>query len=299
MFVKLSQKEDVEILPECRISGGAARCLMFYEWENTLGSDWLGTVDRIFDEFGVAPFEGIGNFGKNRTKGKYKRIRKRIDDFLLSDVDAAQADVRIESAPNYSDETFFPCDLRITWSVAVSGMRLGVVAIRDSLVDSCEEMVDRIEENVFRQIGTVYATAFDFPANYGPDYYLSAVGAVPSGVGSGANKEYVGRLTQWRDNTWHNGLRMKDGYLREVYPINFLLDKHLDVMFRGRPMSEFMTMHGDLASANYGTSLYRWDVHSNKLMDVRRALETSGIVLSSSSRPKLERSIITVGPHSR
>lgn len=287
MFAKRLKKSEIEVLPQHRAGVGLARCLTFYEWENPFGPEWLDAVESIFSMFGVEPSDVVGNFGGKRTSGNYGRARKRLFERLASQEDAALADVRIDSAPIHPDLDFFPSNIRITWTIGVSGIRMGLIAVRDSLVASCSELVEKIEQTVFEHTGPVYAAAFDFPAAYGPDYYLSAVGAVPSGVPTAANKPYRERITRWRDNTWHREFRMSQGYLREVYPINFVLDHHLEVIVNGSPMLEIMAEQGQVSAIAHTPGVHKWNVAPNNLMEARRILEDSGIILSSATCSEL------------
>ena len=80
---------------------------------------------------------------------------------------------------------------------------------------------------------------------------------------------------------WDDGLRARQGYLREVYPTNFLTEPHLSRSYQGRPFREYMEDNGRVAPSNFHDDVYRWDVPATRLRSVREELEPSGIVLSS------------------
>lgn len=289
MSISHSENSPIPVLPEdWDSSGGIARCLMFYDWERELGEEWLDLVDAVFAEFGVEPREGTGNLGKAHSHGSYKRIRNRLREFLQVEK-GVRRDFRIQGEPYVKAEGFFPSDMGVVWGHSISMQegwtKSGLIAVRGNRVESCHALVERIGARLFEKFGIAYGAAFDFPTLYGPDAYLSSVGAIPKGGSGLANRKYKARITKWRDNTWQLGLRASHGYLREVYPINFVLEAHLNMPFQGRPLSEFMQRVGDLRPSGYDDRMYRWDVPAERLETVRQALETSGLILSSPNPP--------------
>jgi hypothetical protein len=284
-----SSEVTIQVLPEnWDGAGGIARCLMFYDWERELGEKWLDLVDAIFAEFGVEPREGTGNLGKAHSHGSYKRVRNRLREFLQAEK-GARRDFRIQGEPYVMAEGFFPSDIGVVWGHSISMQegwtKSGLIAVRGNRAESCHALVERIGARLFQKLGGVYGAAFDFPTLYGPDAYLSSVGAIPKGGSGLANRKYTARMTRWRDNTWQLGLRAGQGYLREVYPINFVLEAHLKMPFQGRPLSELMEKVGDLRPSGYDDRMYRWDVPEESLETVRQALEPSGLILSSPTPP--------------
>ena len=285
MSVTPETKAPVAVLPEdWDGSGGMARCLTFYDWEREIGPQWLDLVEEIFTEFEVTPYEGTGNLGEAHSHGRYKRVRKRLRSFLEAD-EGQRRDFRIQGEPYLKTEAFFPSDMGVVWAIRDFGERKGAIAVRGTRVESCEALVGSVGEKLFRNIGAAYGAAFDFPTLYGPDAYLSSVGAIPRGTSSRENRNYTARLTRWRDNIWHLGLRASQGFMREVYPINFLLEAHLGMPFQGRPLSEFMEKVGDLRPSDFHAGMYRWDVPIERLDVVRQELEPSGLILSSPTPP--------------
>ena len=270
------------VLPTAVSNAPAAHCLMFYEYENVLGEDWLECVEQMFSANEQVPAIAVANLGSDRAKGKYERVKARLRDLLRRQADESAVDVRIDSEHAFPDDAFFPCRMRVAWSTSIGGLRQGVVAVRGSASSSeLTRMVERTCRPLFKKIGVAYAHAFTYPAAYGPDFYLSAVGAIPSGHSSLKNMEYAERLTRWRDNTWHRRKRPSEGYLREVYPINFLMAGQVERAINGQSLKDYMTRTGTLRPCESIKGRYRWDVPDSLLAQARRDLEGTGIVLSA------------------
>jgi len=271
---------------ETYASSDYARCLMFYDWEISLCPKWLELAAEVFAEFGQTIFEGTGNLGSEHSHGRYGRVLKRLAGFLGS-VErgvASNFDIRVWSQPYVETDAFFPCDVEMVWSVHASGRKAGMIAVREKLVENGDALIKRVGRSLFHSTGVVYANAFDFPAVFGPDAYLASVGTIPSGMSTRINEKYSTRITQWRDNRW-KGLLSSQGYLREVYPINFVFDAHLNIPFQERPLSDYMKRVGNLNVSEYNDKMYRWSVPTEIIERVRLDLESSGIVLSSPQPP--------------
>lgn len=260
-------------------SSDYARCLIFYDWEKPVGSDWLSLVEAFFSEFGQEPFEATANLGDQRSHGRFSRTKKKLARLLESKGNQASLNIRIRGEAR--SESFFPCDVEISLTTRPSGQKEGLIAIRQNLVESCVALVARLGKNLFDATGEVYAGAFDFPTVFGPAAYWASLGTIPSGGSSLANKEYLERLTRWRDNRW-NGVMTKDGYLREVYPINYVLESHLNMPFRGASLGAHMERVGVLKVSECSSKMFRWLIPVERLPWVRSELESSGLILSAS-----------------
>ena len=273
--------EPVSVVPQTRGVSHPARCIMFYEFDRGFSADWLDWVETVFSAFDVKPHTVSASIGDKELSGLYPRVRKRLAALLNTKMGMESPDVRIDSRETQPAESFFPSEIRVAWSTTVGGQKNGVIAVRASLIDSVGELVERLEKSLFEMIGTAYAHALDFPAEFGPDFYLGSVGAVPTGYTTQENTAYEERLVQWRDRIWHGGVRARQGYLREVYPINFLLEPHLGRPYQNCPFRDYMERNGKITFSKFCEGLYRWDVESERLSLVREDLERSGLVLSS------------------
>jgi hypothetical protein len=281
-------KDTLGVYPdrETYASSDYARCLMFYDWEKSVGLKWLELAAEVFAEFGQTIFEGTGNLGVHHSHGRFSRVQKKLAGFLGAvhgDLNS-NFDIRMRSRLSIEDDAFFPCDVEMVLGVEPSGRKEGAIAVRETLVDSCDSLIKRVGEKLFRTTGTVYANSFDFPTLFGPASYQASIGAIPSGMSTRINEKYTERITRWRDNRW-GGLLPSQGYLREVYPINFVLDSHLNMPFQNRPLSEYMKRVGSLIVSEYNNKMYLWTVPPERIDRVRQDLESSGIVLSSTQPP--------------
>ena len=261
---------------------------MFYDFQRAYSPSWLELSEAIFSEFGLEPTTAVGATEQQQSNGAYRRVKKRLMAFLKMAAEGAEPNIRIDSRWDDSDALFCPCGIRIAFSSTNYGLRNGVVAVRQDLVTDVATLVDRIGDLVLTHTGTAYAHAFDFPLAYGPDYYLLAVGAVPTERTSREDEAYVARITRWRDNTWHRGLRPSQGYFREVYPINLVMQAHLDRQYKKHRLSEYMAEVGSLTKVSGIDGMYRWYIDEERLFEVREELEPSGLVLSACTDRGLE-----------
>ena len=273
------------VLPDTFGLDSLARCLMIYDWERPIDRSWLDAFEAPFAEFGAVPVEGTGHLEKKKSHGAYKRVRKKLAEFLENAEEKQDFSVRIRSEETDPNDGFCPSDVVVSFGLSDSSRKAACVAVRESLVSGPDELIERVERAIFDKCGAFYGGAFDFPAAFGPDAYLVSLGAIPKGHKWNSNREYSARITRWRKNTLNRKLRPSRGYFREIYPINFVLETHLNMPFRDAPLSKFMEATGALRPFEFNEKMYRWDVPDEHLNEVREALEPSGLVLSSETEP--------------
>jgi hypothetical protein len=228
---------------------------------------------------------GTGHLDDSKSHGSYPRVRKRLAGFLDAYREGASLGVELQSELIDEKQSSFATMTSASIGASRSGARSASIAVDQSLVSSPEQLVEAIASTFFEVTGPCYGGAFRFPVMFGPDGYRVSVGMESRGVPPMANRAYMARITRWRDNLWRRKLRPSSGYFREIYPINFLLDAHLNMPFRDVRLSEFMEVNGTLSNYGLQKGMYRWDVSEKNLDGVREALEPSGLILSSSAEP--------------
>lgn len=284
MLSQSSQVGPKGIVPDHVASTRSLRCFMFYEWEALYDRRLLDLGDRLLAEFGASSVEETGNLGDKKIHGSYKKARPVLENFFERCGSDLHPGIRLRSAPA-RDNDFFPSDIEFDAHVKLSGQKQGVFAVDETLVASIRKLSERVASIIFDGLGAGYGACWDFPSELGVEGYLASVSMMPSGMKWGADEKYAARLNRWRDNVWHRKLRARDGYFREIYPINFLLETHLSMPFRDAPLSKFMETAGSLQSCEFNHKMYRWDVPDENLGEVREALDPSGLILSSEAEP--------------
>ena len=274
------------VLPMGADNKTVARSLMFYDWEKPIAGDWLDVVENFFSKFDVSIQEGSGHAANKNSHGSYKRVKKRLKSFLSDYNDSFS--IRLRGTPLLDPlSSHYPTDVQFCLSVDFTGQKKGMISVIDSLVGSCDVLVASIAEDLFSFTGPTYGGAWDFPIASGPGEYLAFVNVRPRGMKANHNKEYAERIIRFRNNTRHRKLRVADGYFREIYPINFLRSSHLNMPFQDEALSRFMETCGHLSEVDYMKNLFRWDIAPGRLDEIRRSLETSGLILSSACEPML------------
>ena len=273
------------ILPDTCGLESMARCLMVFDWECPIDSSWLDAFEAPFAEFGAVPVEGTGHLEKRKTHGAYERVRKKFAEFLEDAEEKQDFSVRIRSEETDPNDGSCPSDVIVSFGVSSPARKAACVAVRESLVSDPDELIERVGRTIFDKCGPFYGGAFDFPAAFGPDAYLASLRAIPKGHKWNSNRDYSARITRWRKSILNRKLRPSRGYFREIYPINFLLETHLNMPFRDAPLSKFMEVTGALRPFEFNEKMHRWDVPEKQLKEVREALEPSGLVLSSEAEP--------------
>ncbi len=272
------------IIPKITELSPEAICVMIYDWENPVGSELLDIIDKMFFEFSTAPAEATGCWGTKHSHGRYSRVRKKIASFLDGNLNGDQfSDVRVLSEKLYEkDEPFCPSAVGVAWASGGRKNKKAIFYIRADSISDSELFVQYIENELFPLVGNFYGGVWRFPVALGPESYLSSIVSVKRNELK-PEPEYGQRITQWRDNLY-KGLYSRDGYLREVYPINYINKNHINTTFNGSTLGHFMELHGSIKKCSFNSDMYRWDIPKNSYTAVVNLLESSGLVLSAPIR---------------
>lgn len=272
------------LLPNVREAGRSVLCLAVYDWQQPVGREWLIVVNALFEVARSSPSHAVANFGHNTSAGSFPRVRSRIADWVATARQEGHAlSVKITGPRSERAEPFFESDVEVVLNTdPMRQSALAAIAI-DTLPDTSAALA-QIESILFKALGTAYGSAFEMPAIFGPASYLSSVVAQPSGYTFEDLRLYADRVTRWRDRL-SEGYRPSLGYMREVYPVSYLLPVHLAQLVAGISLGEFSAATGQLRLVPGFGELYRWDIGSSELDGVQSEMEHTGLILSSPTAP--------------
>lgn len=266
--------------------GEVARSVMFYDWTGNINSTWLNKIEYLFFLFGETIREFTGHFQDKNSHGSYLHIRKRLTSVLDGIEPGMAFSSRFRSDITRPEVAFFPADLCLTLDRSGDD---GITSASFSVLERHELYNNLIFEKaimtVLGLVGAAYGGVWRFPARYGPDAYVAGVGTLSDGSASFRPQTYAGRMARWLYRLHSPGLRPRNGYLREVYPVNYLLEAHLMMPFRTTRFGNYIIDNGHSLEFIDHLNIYRWDVPTEDLERVRDDLEQSGYVLSSPSEP--------------
>ena len=274
---------EIEVIPHVAGNTRLARCITIYDWTKPVDPAWLALGEQLFSLFDDFPEQGTGSCGGQSSHGSYRRVHTRLSKFLETGGLSDDFDIRLLGKASSGGEGFFPSNLLFAFSCGVTRLRKAMFAVDESVCASLSDLLEVTGEPIFTSTGNAYGGAFEFPVDYDPEGYLSSIAGMPKGAKWGANEDYAARITRWRDNIWKNSFQVQDGYFREIYPINFLLESHLSMPFRGNPLYKFAESVGILQTVNDGQ--FRWDVPADELRLTREQMENSGLILSAACEP--------------
>lgn len=259
----------------------AANCLTLYDWSAEVNRHWLSLFDEVFEELGGVAARAVGSFLDFSASGSYLRVRRRLETFLDEASAAGEFDIRLRSTETHRDTPFFPSEIEI----ALNGDRIRrnkmCISIRCGSASVRGNVLDPILSKILDMTGPCYGALFDFPAAFGPSFYLSSVAALPEGADWRANQLYTDRITRWRDRTRRDGVSPSEGFLRELYESNLLTDRHLQASVDRRSLAEFADAVGVMRPIDSIPGMYRWDIPQHQLNEARCLLEPTGLVLSA------------------
>jgi len=140
-------------------------------------------------------------------------------------------------------------------------------------------------DEVFRSCASY---GFWFPERFSPLGYYWGIAVEPAGRRDGAwGKQQMRRLSHWRDNTSIGVVSDRDrrffgpcdGYVRDVYPLMLLDDRHMRRGAGGTTLLERIT-GGSLGEVQANGKKSLWCLPPGKLAAAQRLLDESDITLS-------------------
>lgn len=258
-----------------------AHCMTLYDWNREVDEYWIELFEKVFLAVDSEPVAGIANLDGKNVSGSYLRSKNRIRKFLEKAPEWGEFDVRIRSANTNPGDEAFPSEYELSLSGSKLRRKKLCFAARHGRISSPSIMMEIIGQTIIDYTGPCYGGVFEFPAHFGPSFYLSSIAVSPRGVAWDANQDYADRITRWRDRTAHGALSPSAGYFREIYEINLLTDGHLRNPFQGRPFREFAASVSMIYPLPYCEGMYRWDIPKKALKRVQNLMEGSGLVLSA------------------
>ena len=255
------------------------------DFQKLVGPEFMDIVDVLFAHFGSLPVEAIAEYDAEKSIGSYSRVRSRIRNFLQS-VAAGRSDrlnISIGNHARRKDPTFHhgSAEAALGTRLDQSCVLFGVDELRAGKRD---EFVEFTATQLFKLVGPCYGYYLAYPKHHGVGYYVASVISIPQGGNVMAYKEYGARVTRWRDRKWA-GLRASQGYIREVYEINFLLESHLQAPVNGVPLRKVAEELGELVAFPPCPGVYKWTIPTANLELARDQFEDSGLVLSAPAEP--------------
>lgn len=185
------------------------------------------------------------------------------------------------TAPGYE-----PNDISDTWTPrAIAGIsRHGRVlnAFFDGPARG-DDLQDYLLGIVHRAIGgSNFASAemFRFPWMFSPSAYFAGITYDHSVKQLGGPTFEDGeRIANW-SNHCYRGLRPSDGYMRDVYPINILTDKHLRRQVGGHTLREWIADDPRRGKIEQFDRKFLWQIPDDQLVAVQSALDANRLFLS-------------------
>jgi hypothetical protein len=249
-------------------------CLALYDWDREIDTvSFHALAKDFFDANLVAPKVcGIAQPNEKDRTTSYARISERLRSEPLREADGLSL---YHTLPDYA-QLMFGWDVMAGLSFVLGRMMIFCCdqSIRGLDLDYFDRMLDRIGEMVSLRYGIGYVRTFEL----GPSVY--AAGMV---TGIGYNKKEIAeadRIGAWfRERMARN--RHLTGYLRDVYPLNVISEKHLSQSVAGVRLADWIEKspaRGTLRALAGDATL--WRIDETHVEAVRAELAPSGILIA-------------------
>lgn len=274
-----TNNNDFDFIPNIPTLGlndrKACISFMFYDSDDEISRKWIDWLESLFLKLRTEPDNLLLHRDGKTRKGKYSRLRKA----LISAVEESSIDFQLRSPKREGLYDFFPSEVSVSINTSGPGQAQGVISVIEEKVPNIYEFANEIASDIVPLTGNFYGHCSRFPALLGPDAYAAAVGAIPKGWDFKSTQPYTERLTNWRKKTqFVNGVAAS---FREIFPINFLKQSHLENNILGKPARLFYETYGKFLRVSPNSEQYMWVVPNEKLEFLRKILEEDHLILSS------------------
>lgn len=264
---------------------GNTRAIVLDHFQKVIGPEFLDTVDVLFAHYNAEPIEAIASYEEEKSIGKYVRVRPRIRNFLAA-VAAEKSDRFSIDIGNYArrkSPAFHHGSVATSLSTSRKSRSIWF-GIDEASVGKKEEFVEFVAPQLFQLVGPCYGYYLLYSKQYGIGCYVASVKSILAGGNVMAFEDYGERITRWRDRE-RTGFQTSQGYIREVYEVNFLLDTHLRAPIDGMTFRKLAEKLGELVPFQQCPGVYKWTVPGENLELARDQFEDSGLVLSAPAEP--------------
>lgn len=252
---------------------------MFYDIRKPVNENWLQWIESVFEDYGATPEKLIVRSKVSNYSGMFSKLRTKLLYLLAEASEGQEIDFQVRSAPLADGVGFYPSDISISINTNNLHKSQGVFSIRDF----CGRDLVRFSTNCAKKLTSMnyqfYGHASKFPGIIGPDFYSASVGSIPKGWSFMSTREYTKRITVWRDE--YNSLSQINGFFREIFPINFLNETHLQKHINGMSAKCFYEMFGNVFEIAKDSNQYAWIIDEEKLSFLRKKMEKENLVLSA------------------
>lgn len=261
---------------------------------------WVEWIEAFFSLFGEKPLLGSATFTNDfsrkspGTGGYFRNIRKKLVAFLDDSVMTDRTAFLFFGSLTYKDPPRIGncgnveiCIERNGFKKDHSPKTLVSFGVRCPPAHDPMEVSLKTEQLLIQYFAPGYGFVTHYPAAFCWDKVAHGIAYVPNywdGFRDIDNNTYQRRLFRSADEReWC--FRPERGWLREVYTINLINDRHLAAPFNGGTLGDYIATHGTLARNIHGSELHRWHVPNDIIDQVRNDLEPSGLILSSETEP--------------
>ena len=266
---------------------------------------WVQWIEDFFAQFGEMPRRGSGsftdNFGPNRprTTGQFKNIRTKLENFICDPAmtcDFFTTSFGSQQQELFGDEVAVRASIMLSMDTYFSGNQRIIVdfSVHCPIVHDAPELSDRISKLLIDVFAPQFGFVTAYPAAWLWGLPVTGQGYVPYGWDSGNihhkmyhdNNIYETRMFRSSSMSGRSYSHpCQRGYLREVYTINLINDRHLAAPLNGATLGDYIATHGMLTKNIHGSALHRWHVPDDIINAVRNDLEHSGLILGSETEP--------------
>lgn len=272
MRLLMENYECIE-LPESPFNENGTWFFSFYDWEIENGNCWLELVESLTATFGLQLNKGTGNSESVNSHGNYKRVRKRLASILENKDEFYSLVIRAgESSSDCGFEAYIS-------ESGFTGRKAGIaLTSKYSDASSFENSILKLLANKFV---FSYGAITKFNTSFSPESYLAGIGDFSTEYTFMERHEYTKRLTRWRDRITSDNTLLKQGYFREICPINYVNKNNLNVFTKVGVSDTDINQYLSITALDDFSDMSRLTVDRDRLRDVRMAMEPSGFILSS------------------
>lgn len=237
---------------------------------------WFEYTVELFHKNGLIPNKAALG-GVNGTKGNknvlFNNAQKRLYECDFKGID----DIWFTALPpEYSLEM---SDGLLTVSVTIDARSTFRIIFDDQIMPFQKEIMKNLTKDFLNLINAQYGYAYQRLYKLGPEFY-------PFGIICGLDWD-KDRKERELITKWSHKFRMPDGSyktgdLRDIYPMNLLVDEHLNrIVINNQTLEAWIKSdksHGELEELTPGK--FAWWVEQENISMVRDALRPSGIIIA-------------------
>jgi len=276
-------------LPDSIWRSGSVVCAEFCDWSApTPGNLWIDIAEGVFNALNAIPQRGEAfscdvepSQGRSdlRNVGRWKSIRARASRTISTPARLTHLSLNTDY-DHIVGENPFDLEVCLQSSEADPSSPSRLTISTADPAQTPESLLHALFPVIQQVFDPKWGAVYRLPKAVGGNFYANNGIFVPRELLPAEEEAYARRVSRIC-NRWSDQVRYRAGYVREIYELNFLSERHLGAPMGRLTVADYVRGLGAFQASPIAQNLWEWRLSPSELRMARSDWEDSGLVLAA------------------